>query len=107
LRYGTSVEAIFDRLSETPQLAGRVVEDAPFCKAEVIHALSDEMALSLADVLRRRVPVLLISRMPEAALRDVTAMVASELQWSPRRRERELADLNARFKPALTSRGNV
>ena len=107
LRFGTRIEAIFDRLRETPQLAARVVEDAPFCRAEVVHALSDEMALSLADVLRRRVPVLLISRMPEAALRDVTAMVASELQWSPRRRERELADLNAEFKPALTSRGNI
>jgi len=107
LRYGTRVESILERLRETPQLATRVVEDAPFCKAEVIHALSDEMALNLADVLRRRVPVLLVSCMPEVALRDVTAMVASELQWSPRRRERELADLNAEFKPALTTLGNV
>jgi glycerol-3-phosphate dehydrogenase len=107
LRYGTCVESIFQRLRETPQLAARVVEDAPFCRAEVIHALSDEMALNLADVLRRRVPVLLVSTMPEAALRDATAMVASELQWSPRRRERELQALNAEFKPALTPHGNV
>ena len=107
LRQGTRIEAIFKRLREAPQLAARVVEDAPFCRAEVVHALSDEMALSLADVLRRRVPVLLVSSMPEAALRDVTAMVASELQWSPRRRERELAALNSEFKPALTTHGNI
>jgi glycerol-3-phosphate dehydrogenase len=83
------------------------VEDAPFCRAEVIHALSDEMARNLSDVLRRRVPVLLVSRMPEMALRDATAMVASELEWSPRRREKELAALNAEFKPALSTHGNV
>jgi len=107
LRHGTRVESIFERLREAPQLAARVVEDAPFCRAEIVHALSDEMALNLADVLRRRVPVLLVSSMPEVALRDVTAMVASELQWSPRRRERELAALKAEFKPALSTHGNV
>jgi glycerol-3-phosphate dehydrogenase len=106
-RHGKNIDLVFHQIRHAPELAFRVVDDAPFCRAEIAHAVSGEMALTLEDVLRRRVPVLLASRMPETALREVTAFVAHELHWSARRREQELEVLTARFKPALTAHGSI
>jgi len=107
IRHGKNVEAIFHLIRQSPDQARRVVDDAPFCRAEIAHAIAAEMALTLEDVLRRRVPLLLASSMPESALREVTAFVARELHWTARRREEELEELNARFKPALTAHGSI
>ena len=61
-RHGNNLEAIFHRLRRSPEQARRIVDDAPFCRAEIAHAIASEMALTLEDVLRRRVPVLLVSQ---------------------------------------------
>jgi glycerol-3-phosphate dehydrogenase len=64
----------------------------PLCAAEVRHAIRREMARTLADVLERRTRLALFgtARAREIAPR-VAAIVATELDWSAVRREREIA----------------
>jgi glycerol-3-phosphate dehydrogenase len=91
LRYGARVEQIYDLVHDTPELAHRIVPDAPFCLAEVVQAVRNEMALSLEDVLRRRVPLLLVSRLNETRLQLVVELVGQTLHWTVDRARHELA----------------
>jgi len=89
-RNGLRLEKIFERLLEPPTLARRIVPDLPFCMAEVAHAARDEMARTLEDVLRRRVPLLLLCRLDEPTLREVADIAGAELGWSTQRRRDEV-----------------
>lgn len=62
LRHGTRIGAITALLDENPGWAARLVDDAPFIEAEVILAVRDEGALSVEDIIRRRMPLRLIAR---------------------------------------------
>ena len=62
LRHGTRIGAITALLDEDPSWAARLVDDAPFIEAEVILAMRDEGALSVEDIVRRRMPLRLIAR---------------------------------------------
>lgn len=90
LRYGVRIEQLFDRVRHAPELARRIVPGLPFSMAEVVHAAADEMALSLEDVLRRRVPLLLLCRLDEPTVREVADRVGAVLGWTGERRRREV-----------------
>ncbi|HET8881578.1 MAG TPA: glycerol-3-phosphate dehydrogenase/oxidase [Solimonas sp.] len=62
LRHGSDVEAIAALIAEHPRLAKRIHADAPFVHAEAVHAVRAEMALSLDDIARRRMPLTLLVR---------------------------------------------
>jgi glycerol-3-phosphate dehydrogenase len=94
-RHGARIEKIFERIRQSPELAQRVVPDAPFCLAEVIHAVTDEMAATLEDILRRRVPLLLVSRVSTKRLEEIAVIVGAFLGWSDARRRQETAWLQA------------
>lgn len=93
LRYGVRIEQLFDRVRHAPELARRITPNLPFFMAEVVHAAADEMALSLEDVLRRRVPLLLLCRLDEPTVRDVADRVGAVLGWTGERRRREVQRL--------------
>ena len=76
----------------------RIVPDAPFCRAEIVHAVSEEMARGLEDVLRRRVPLMLLCRLSEQVIRDVADLVGNALDWPEERRREEVAGLTAKSR---------
>ena len=79
LRHGTHVNRIAELLRENPAWRERLHPEAPFIKAEAILAVRDEMAFSLDDVIRRRMPLSLLVR-DSAAMRDsISALIAAEL----------------------------
>ncbi len=88
-RHGSRLGRVLQRLRREPDLARRIVADAPFCRAEIVHAVEEEMARSLEDVLRRRVPLLLLSRPTSQALADAAALVGERLGWDAARRRQE------------------
>ena len=53
-RYSSIVE-------ETPQLAARIVPALPFIYADLLLCARDEMAVHLSDLLRRRMPLLILA----------------------------------------------
>jgi glycerol-3-phosphate dehydrogenase len=60
LRHGTGIERIIDWVRTEPALAERLHPQAPFLVAEARQAVQDEMARSVDDVLRRRMPMRLL-----------------------------------------------
>lgn len=62
LRHGTGVSRIAALLREDRELARRIDAQAPFIVAEAVHAVQAEMALSLDDIARRRMPLYLLVR---------------------------------------------
>jgi glycerol-3-phosphate dehydrogenase len=95
VRYGASVDALFERVAASPLLAQRIVPDAPFCLAEIVHAVEHEMARTLEDVLRRRIPLALVSRLSFETLGLVAEMVGHALGWTQERRRHEIESLAA------------
>ena len=93
LRHGSRVERILAHVRETPDLGRRIVADIAFCRAEIVHAAREEMARSLEDV-----PLLLLARLDEEALRDAARLAGGELGWDEARQHEEVAALvgNAR-----------
>ncbi|MDH3626925.1 MAG: glycerol-3-phosphate dehydrogenase/oxidase [Acidobacteriota bacterium] len=89
-RYGNRLGRLLDTVRETPELAARIVPDLPFVWGEVPLAVTHEMAISLEDVVRRRIPVGLLVKDPDQTLRAVGQMMQQLLGWSNQRMAEEL-----------------
>ena len=64
--------------------AARVVPDLPVVFSQIAHAVREEMAVHLWDVVRRRTPLYLSRSLDHAALAACASVMARELRWSPR-----------------------
>ena len=89
-RHGARLERLLARVRARPDLARRLVPAAPFCRADVVQAAEDEMARSLEDVLRRRLPVMLVAPPSLGALEDAAALAGEVLGWDASRRRAEV-----------------
>ena len=78
---------------------GNTVGSSSVLRAEVVHAVRDEMALTLADVALRRTDLATGGHPGDAALDDCAALAAAELGWDDGRRAEERADLESVFPP--------
>ena len=90
-RHGARSEDVLRIAEAAPQHAARLLPDLPFIGADLLFCARDEMVLHLPDLLRRRLPLLILARLDEAALRRLAALVAPELGWDTGRIEQEVA----------------
>ncbi len=60
LRHGTGITRVEALIDENPAWARRIHPDAPYLQAEVVLAVRDEMARTVDDVVRRRMPLSLV-----------------------------------------------
>lgn len=91
-RYGTRAAAILDLVADRPDLAAPLADGLPHLAAEVVVAVRDEMAVTLADVLMRRTRLALL--LPDHGLEvadRVAVLMGDELGWSPAARAEEVA----------------
>lgn len=58
---------------------------------DLMFCARDEMVLHLPDLLRRRLPLLILARLDEVAPHRLAALVAPDLGWDAGRIEREVA----------------
>ena len=79
LRHGNRVARIIDLLQEHPEWRQRIHAEAPFIRAEAILAIRDEMALSLDDVIRRRMPLSLLVQGAANWQTEIAELVAAEM----------------------------
>jgi len=94
--YGGRAEEVLQLAGASPELAELLDPELPYFWAEVAYAIRVEHARTVADVLRRRVPLFRDGRdQGLAAAERVAAILTAELGWTPDRRAQAVADYRA------------
>jgi len=89
-RHGRRAEEVFQLIEESSELAERIVPDLPFILADLLLCARDEMAMHLSDLLRRRLPLLILARLGKSDLRRLAELVAPALGWDAGRIVQEI-----------------
>ena len=88
--HGTAWKAIVARCKSDPALATRIVPDVPVPAASVLHAIENEMACTLADVVVRRLPLGAAAYPGDTAVAACGAIMAAGLGWDADRLAEEI-----------------
>ncbi len=88
-RHGDRIERVLHIVEETPKLAERIAQELPFIYADLLLCARDEMAVHLSDLLRRRMPLLILAKLSSDEVRHLAGFVAPELGWDAARIEQE------------------
>lgn len=101
-QYGGEVGALLALCAQDPALARPIVADLPYVVAEVVYACRHEMAMTLDDVLARRLHLHFEdwSRGVEPAP-EVAQVMARELGWSAGEAEAQVAHYRERVAAEL------
>ncbi len=91
--YGSAADRVWKYVRQNPDLGDSVCADSPIIKAEIVHAIREEMAMTLSDIVRRRTELGAFESPGKEGLRTTAAVAARELNWSPERQEAELTQL--------------
>jgi glycerol-3-phosphate dehydrogenase len=89
-RHGKRIDEVFRIIENVPVLVERVVPALPFIFADLVLCARDEMVVHLDDLLRRRMPLLILAKLSEDDLRRIAAMIAKALGWDEARVDREV-----------------
>jgi glycerol-3-phosphate dehydrogenase len=81
-RHGMKITDIFHRVEMQADLAQRIVPSLPFIDADLIHCAATEMVIHLDDLIRRRLPLLILTRLTANQLRQIALRVADILHWN-------------------------
>jgi len=92
-QYGTQAAEVAALFTENPAWREPLAADFPFLKAEVVYAVRHEMALTLRDVLSRRIRLEILDWAAAAAAAPMVAsLMAAELGWTQEQMERAAAE---------------
>lgn len=90
-RHGKRVVGVFGEIELNPDLARRIVPAVPLIFADLLYCSRDEMVVHLDDLLRRRMPLFILTKFSINQLRELTTLVATALGWDEDKAEREVA----------------
>ena len=90
-RYGSGVSAIFQLCEENPDLAQAIRPELPFIMAELVFCARREMVVHLDDLLRRRIPLLILANITPEELAYLAKITAKSLSWDARRIDAEIS----------------
>ena len=94
--YGSRLADVLGDVPSTPDLAAPVGESAVI-KAQAAHAVREEMAQNLDDIVFRRTDLATGAYPGEAALREVADVVAPMLGWDDQAVSKEIDTVRSRF----------
>ena len=103
--YGSEYQKLVESMLRQPDLARRIDRPLPVTAAEVKHAVQHEMALMLADVIRRRTELGSTGVPSLATLQNCAGFIGREFQWSSERQQQEITAViqSYPFKQAETN----
>lgn len=90
-RHGKRASDILRDVEANPSLAGRIVPALPFIYADLLFCAREEMVVHLEDLLRRRVPLLILAKLTESELEQIAQRVSAVLGWDDARVTQEMA----------------
>jgi len=94
-RHGKRARDILRDVENNPSLAARVVPTLPFIYADLLFCAREEMVVHLADLLRRRMPLLILAKLNESELLHIAEKVAVVFGWDEATVKQEVATLVA------------
>jgi glycerol-3-phosphate dehydrogenase len=97
--YGADAAVIVPLIAEDASLGQPVAEGTPVMRAEIVHAVRNEMALTLTDAVVRRTALGAQGHPGDAAARACAELMAGELGWSSDRLHEEIASLQRFYLP--------
>jgi glycerol-3-phosphate dehydrogenase len=101
--YGSGWHAVVGVAGDSPHLLRRIVPAHPALRAEVVHAVRAEMAVTLADVVVRRTRLGVWGYPGYEAAREAAALMAHELGWDAAHTEAEVQALRKFYAPIDTA----
>lgn len=81
-RHGIRADAIFQLCETSPVLTQRILPELPFIQADLVFCLHNEMCVHLDDLLRRRLPLLLLAKLTPEKLSQLAQTAAEILGWN-------------------------
>jgi glycerol-3-phosphate dehydrogenase len=101
--HGSEYKNILDYLDRDMTLAEQVCKGSPVVKAEIIHAVRQEMAQTLLDVILRRTELGSAGIPERACVERCAKIMGAELGWDENRQKREIENV-IDFSPNFLSR---
>jgi glycerol-3-phosphate dehydrogenase len=103
-RHGSTTFDLLAIIEADPGLGRPLIEDAPYLRAEIVHAVTDEGALHLDDVLTRRTRISIETRdRGTLAAPPAAEIMARRLGWDQATLNREIEHYLARVEAELDS----
>jgi glycerol-3-phosphate dehydrogenase len=103
--YGSEYGSVLEHTRDDPSLADPIA-GADTIKAQVVHAVREEMAQTLGDIVLRRTDLATGEYPGEGALRECAAILAGELGLTSDAVESQVDEVKSRF-PERVVRGDV
>jgi len=105
-KFGTCADRVLDLAREDSLLLSPLVEGSPQIGAEVVYSIREEMAISIEDVLSRRLGLQYFDwRLAVRAAPAVARMLARELGWCSARARNEIESYTERISRSLETLG--
>ena len=89
-RHGKSAQPILDSIATDATLAQRIVASVPFIFADLCWCAQHEMVTHLDDLLRRRVPLLILAQLNHDTLKNLAEKIAVVLNWDDETMRQEI-----------------
>ncbi len=93
-RHGMKTPEILRQIETNAQLAQRIVPEVPLILADLLHCATNEMVVHLDDLLRRRLPLLILARLSDDQLYEIARLAADPLHWDSARVAQEISRCN-------------
>jgi glycerol-3-phosphate dehydrogenase len=97
MNYGTAIDRVMARVEKSPELGVQVSPKHAVLKAEVIHAIEEEMAYHLDDFVFRRTGLGTLGNPGKAVIALCADLLGDAFDWSNRTKEKEIRDTISRF----------
>ncbi len=89
-RHGKRVIEILRDVENDPALAERIVTSLPLIYADLMYCARNEMVVNLEDLLRRRMPLLILAKLDEGTLLKIARKAAAIFEWDEAKLKHEL-----------------
>ncbi len=89
-RYGTKIKQIRELIEQDASLAQRIAPDLPFSKAEIIYCAKNEMVMTLEDLIRRRIPITILSSPNRKTISKIAQLAAKITGWDKSKTESQI-----------------
>jgi glycerol-3-phosphate dehydrogenase len=99
--YGNAYSSIVERHAGEKDAFEQLIPDSPVRRFEIIHAVREESAEKLSDVILRRTDLAGKGYPGDKCLESAAQIMARELHWSPARQEEEIRLCRNHFSRAL------